>query len=179
MNTITLGVDLAKSVFSVCEMDGAGHVLGRQELRRAAFSMWLAQRPPGTVVAMEACSGAHRWARRCLEYGLQPRVMAVHLVTSYRKSRRSKNDRNDAEAMATAARQGTHLCPSCQASSSESAHQVTCDQAGRWLGRGSNRWYYRAWTSGKTGAVCHPGTIRSRIASLILMRSREPNSRTS
>ena len=72
MNTITLGVDLAKSVFSVCEMDGAGHVLGRQELRREAFAMWLAQRPPGTVVAMEACSGAHHWARRCLGYGLQP-----------------------------------------------------------------------------------------------------------
>ena len=54
MGTITLGVDLAKRVFSVCEMDGAGHVLRRQELKREAFSAWLCQQPAGTVVAMVA-----------------------------------------------------------------------------------------------------------------------------
>ncbi|WP_447736427.1 IS110 family transposase [Rhodanobacter soli] len=106
MSTITIGVDLAKSLFSVCEMDAVGHVLGRRDLGREAFALWLAQRPTGTVVAMEACSGAHHWARRCLEYGLQPRLMAAQFVTPFRKSRASKNDRNDAEAIATAARQG-------------------------------------------------------------------------
>ena len=106
MSTITLGVDLAKNVFSVCAMDGAGHVLERREFKREVFAVWLAQRPAGTVVAMEACSGAHHWARRCEEYGLQPRLMAAQLVKPYRKSQRSKNDRNDAEAIATAARQG-------------------------------------------------------------------------
>ena len=34
MSTITIGVDLAKSVFSVCEMDAAGHVLRRFDLKR-------------------------------------------------------------------------------------------------------------------------------------------------
>lgn len=106
MSTITIGVDLAKSVFSVCEMDGAGHVLRRRDLKRDAFAVWLAQVPAGTVVAMEACSGAHHWARRCLDYGHQPRLMAAQLVKPYRLSQRSKNDRNDAEAIATAARQG-------------------------------------------------------------------------
>lgn len=106
MSTITIGVDLAKNVFSTCEMDGGGHVLRRQDLRREPFALWLAQLPAGTVVAMEACSGAHHWARRCLEHGLQPRIMAAQLVKPYRKSVRSKNDRNDAEAIATAARQG-------------------------------------------------------------------------
>ena len=72
MGTITLGVDLAKRVFSVCEMDAAGHVLRRQELKRDAFAAWLAQQPAGTIVAMEACSGAHHWAQRRLEYRLQP-----------------------------------------------------------------------------------------------------------
>ena len=42
MSTITLGVDLAKSMFSACEMDGAGHVLRRQDLRREPFGLWLA-----------------------------------------------------------------------------------------------------------------------------------------
>ena len=74
MGTITLGVDLAKRVFSVCEMDAAGHVLRRQELKRDAFAAWLAQQPAGTIVAMEACSRAHHWAQRCLEHRLQPRL---------------------------------------------------------------------------------------------------------
>jgi len=106
MSTITIGVDLAKNVFSVCEMDSSGHVLRRLDLKRDAFALWLAQVPAGTVVAMEACSGAHHWARRCLEYGLQPRLMAAQFVTPFRKNRTAKNDRNDAEAIATAARQG-------------------------------------------------------------------------
>jgi transposase len=45
MHTITIGVDLAKSVFSVCEVDGAGHVLRRQDLKRDALAVWLAQVP--------------------------------------------------------------------------------------------------------------------------------------
>ncbi len=106
MSTITIGADLAKSVFSVCAVDSAGHVQRRQDLGREAFALWLAQVPAGTVVAMEACSGAHYWARRCLEYGLQPRIMAAQFVTPFRMSRTAKNDRNDAEAIATAARQG-------------------------------------------------------------------------
>ena len=106
MTTITIGVDLAKQVFSICELDDRGAVRRRHELRRDGFTLWLSQVPAGTVVAMEACSGAHHWARRCLEHGLQPRLMAAQFVTPFRKSCRTKNDRNDAEAIATAARQG-------------------------------------------------------------------------
>ncbi len=106
MNTITIGVDLAKNTFSTCEVNFAGRVLQRRDLRRDDFSAWLAQLPVGTVVAMEACSGAHHWARRCLEYRLEPRIIAAQFVTPFRKSRTAKNDRNDAEAIATAARQG-------------------------------------------------------------------------
>jgi transposase len=83
-----------------------GHVLQRRELRREAFIAWLAQLAPGTVVAMEACSGAHHSVRRCLQLGLVPRLMAAQFVKPFRKQRSGKNDRNDAEAIATAARQG-------------------------------------------------------------------------
>lgn len=106
MATITIGIDLAKLVFSTCSVDARGHVVQRKEFRRDAFAAWLAQVPAGTVVAMEACSGAHHWARRCQEYGLQPRLIAAQFVMPFRKSRTTKNDRNDAEAIATAARQG-------------------------------------------------------------------------
>ena len=106
MRTITIGVDLAKQVFSVCSVDSAGRVRERRDLRRDAFIQWLPSVPAGTTVAMEACSGAHHWARRCQDYGLTPRLMAAQFVAPFRKSRATKNDRNDAEAIATAARQG-------------------------------------------------------------------------
>ena len=106
MRTITIGVDLAKQVFSVCSVDAAGRVQDRRELRREAFKQWLPNVPAGTIVAMEACSGAHHWARRCQAHSLQPRLMAAQFVAPFRKSRTAKNDRNDAEAIATAARQG-------------------------------------------------------------------------
>ena len=108
MNIVTVGVDLAKSVFSVCELDGFGHVLRRQDLRRGPFLPcdWPSY-PAGTALAMEVCSGAHLWARRCLTYGLEPRIIATQLVTPFRKGHRTKNDRADAEAIALAARQAT------------------------------------------------------------------------
>lgn len=106
MSTITIGIDLAKSVFSTCTVDGQGHVLDRKDLKRDAFVLWLAQIPAGTPVVMEACSGAHHWARRCQAYGLEPRLIAAQFVTPFRKSRTSKNDHHDAEAIATAGRQG-------------------------------------------------------------------------
>ena len=106
ITTITIGVDLAKLVFSTCTVDISGRMQKREDFNRSDFAAWLAQVPAGTVVAMEACSGAHHSARRCLEYGLQPRLMAAQFVTPFRKSRTAKNDRNDAEAIATVARQG-------------------------------------------------------------------------
>jgi transposase len=106
MRTITIGIDLAKQSFSACTLDRTGAVSQRRDLRRDAFSLWLAQQPVGSTIAMEACSGAHHWGRRCLEHGLVPKLIAAQFVTPFRKSRAGKNDRNDAEAIATAARQG-------------------------------------------------------------------------
>jgi hypothetical protein len=50
----------------VCEVDDAGRVVRRRDLKRDAFALHLAQLPAGTAVAIEACIGAHHWARRCL-----------------------------------------------------------------------------------------------------------------
>jgi hypothetical protein len=50
---MTIGVDLAKSMFSVCAVDAAGHVQRRPDLGREAFALWLAQVPAGSVVAMD------------------------------------------------------------------------------------------------------------------------------
>ena len=70
MESITVGIDLAKQVFSVCVMDDRGRVNQRLELKRETLRTWLMQLPAGTVVAMEACSGAHYWGRYCQQHGL-------------------------------------------------------------------------------------------------------------
>lgn len=106
MESITAGVDLAKQVFTICDMDKNGRVVARRELKRDGFHAWIAAQPAGRVVAMEACSSAHYWGRTCEANGLVPRLMAAQFVKPFRKSAVIKNDRNDAEAIATAARQG-------------------------------------------------------------------------
>lgn len=109
MESITVGIDLAKQVFATCTVNQHGQVIARRELKRAAFPEWLCQLPPSTTVAMEACSSAHFWGRFCLEQGLVPRLIAAQFVSPFRKSAAIKHDRNDAEAIATAARQGNML----------------------------------------------------------------------
>src|SRR4030042_5462428 len=96
MHTITIGVDLAKQAFSACGVDERGAVLQRRELRRDAFTVWLAQQPIGSIVAMEACGGAHHWGRGCLSHDLVPKLIAAQSVTPFRKRRGAKNDRHDA-----------------------------------------------------------------------------------
>jgi transposase len=102
MNVVsTVGIDLAKSVFSVHAIDVAGQVVVRRTVSRAKLSELLAQLPP-CLVGMEACSGAHEWARRFATFGHTVKLMAPKFVLPYRKS--GKNDGNDAEAICEAVR---------------------------------------------------------------------------
>jgi transposase len=105
MNITTVGADLAKDVITVCRQDRAGKTVERRDLRRGAFLAWLERLPKGCVVAMEACSSSHFWAREAVRLGLEPRIIAAEFVQPFRKSRCGKNDRNDAEAIAIAARE--------------------------------------------------------------------------
>ena len=101
---VRVGVDLAKRVIQVHAVDAAGRVVTARSLARDKFLPWCAQLPPGCVVAMETCGGAHHWARRLRAMGLQPRLVAGHFVGPYRmEGRRGKNDANDAAAVCEAA----------------------------------------------------------------------------
>lgn len=95
----TVGIDLAKNVFSVHAIDEAGAVVVRRTLTRAQLSATVAQWP-ACVIGLEACSGAHEWARRFQQLGHTVRIMAPRFVSPYRKS--GKNDGNDAEAICEA-----------------------------------------------------------------------------
>ena len=95
----TVGIDLAKSVFSLHAVDVAGHVVFRRTVRRDQLLGVVAGLPP-CLIGMEACSGAHEWGRRFQEFGHTVRLMAPKFVAPYRQS--GKNDGNDAEAICEA-----------------------------------------------------------------------------
>src|SRR6266850_8536442 len=95
----TAGIDLAKRVFALHGVDGAGRVGLRKTVRREQLMQTVAALPP-CLIGMEACSGAHEWARRFSEAGHTAKLMAPKFVTPYRKS--GKNDGNDAEAICEA-----------------------------------------------------------------------------
>ena len=99
-----VGVDLAKRVIQVHAVDAAGRVVAAKALPRDGFMPWCAQLPPGTLIAMEGCSGAHHWTRKLRALGLDARMMAPHFVTPYRmQGKGGKNDANDAAAVCEAA----------------------------------------------------------------------------
>jgi transposase len=96
----TVGVDLAKSVFTVHGVDAAGHTVLRKTVRRERLMELVATLPP-CLIGMEACGGAHEWARKFQVHGHRVGIMMARFVAPYRKS--SKNDGNDAEAICEAA----------------------------------------------------------------------------
>jgi len=98
-NVTTVGIDLAKQVFSVHGVDAAGRAVLRRTVRREQLAALVAQWP-ACLIGMEACSGAHEWAQRFQRLGHTVRLMAPKFVAPYRKS--GKNDGNDAEAICEA-----------------------------------------------------------------------------
>ena len=101
---VRVGVDLAKRVIQVHAVDGAGRVVVAKPLARDKFAVWCAQLPPGCLVAMEACGGAHHWSRKLHAMGLDARLIGGHFVGPYRMQGKSgKNDANDAAAVCEAA----------------------------------------------------------------------------
>src|SRR5438105_1553368 len=97
----TVGIDLAKRVFTLHGVDGNGRTVLQRVVRRDALVRTVAALPP-CLIGMEACSGAHAWARQFMALGYTVKLMAPAFVAPYRKS--GKNDSNDAEAICEAVR---------------------------------------------------------------------------
>lgn len=95
----TVGIDLAKNVFSLHGVDAAGKTVLRRTVRRDRLVEAVAALSP-CLIGMEACSGAHEWGRRFQQHGHTVKLMAPKFVAPYRKS--DKNDGNDAEAVCEA-----------------------------------------------------------------------------
>ena len=74
-NVTTVGIDLAKNVFSLHGVDASGAVVLRNTVSRARLMETVAQLP-ACLIGMEACSGAHEWARRFQALGHTVKLMA-------------------------------------------------------------------------------------------------------
>ena len=114
MAIVTVGIDLAKSVFAVHGVDETGKpALVRPEVPRAKLLELIANLPP-CLIGMEACSGAHHWAREFASFGHTVRMMAPKFVVPYRMSgKRGKNDAADAAVICEAVTAPAWvLCPS-------------------------------------------------------------------
>ena len=103
MAIVCVGIDLAKTVFALHGVNDTGAVQLRQpKVARAKLNALVAALPP-CVIGIEACSGAHHWARQFQAHGHTVRLMAPKLVTPYRMSgKRGKNDAADAAAICEA-----------------------------------------------------------------------------
>ena len=104
MKTIMIGLDLAKNVFQVHGVDAAGRVIVRRQLRRGQVEGFFAKLGPAAV-GMEACGGAHHWARLLRGLGHEVRLMPAAYVKPYVK--RNKTDGRDAEAICEAMQRPT------------------------------------------------------------------------
>jgi len=109
MQVERIGLDIAKSSFQVHGVDAHGKVVVRKQLSRGKVLPYLAQLP-SCLVGLEACGGAHHWARELRKLGHEVRLMAVAMIVLYRTNQ--KDDANDAEAICEAvARPRTRFVP--------------------------------------------------------------------
>jgi transposase len=105
MQTImTIGLDIAKSIFQVHCVDAAGQVvIGRKLKRRYVLAFF--QKLPPCLIGIEACASSHYWSRELQALGHTTRLMPPAYVKPYVK--RQKNDAADAEAICEAVRRPT------------------------------------------------------------------------
>lgn len=101
MDTTTIAIDLAKSVFQIAVSNHPGHVSENHRLSRPRFIKYFAQHQPATVI-LEACSSSHHWARQLRDLGHSVVLLPPHAVRAYVP--RNKNDRTDAKALLEAFR---------------------------------------------------------------------------
>ena len=99
MKITTIGLDLAKNVFQVHGVDDRGKTVLTRQLRRQQMPSFFAKLEP-CLIGMEACSGAHFWARVLRSFGHEVKLMAPQFVKPYVKA--NKTDAADAEAISEA-----------------------------------------------------------------------------
>ncbi len=96
---VTVGLDLAKSIFQVHAVADDGSVVMRRAFRRSQVLDFFRRLDP-CVVGLEACGSAHYWAQAIQSMGHTVRMMPPAYVKAYVK--RNKTDAADAEGICEA-----------------------------------------------------------------------------
>lgn len=96
----TIGVDIAKRVFSVYWVDAESGEIGARTMSRGKFEEFMRTREPSRVV-LEAGGSAHHWARWLARQGHAVRLIAAQHVRPF--VRTNKTDAGDARAIWEAA----------------------------------------------------------------------------
>jgi len=96
---VTIGLDIAKSVFQVHGVDASGATVLRQRLTRSKLLPFF-EKLPRCLVGIEACATSHHWARQLITLGHDVKLMPAQYVKPYVK--RGKNDAAGAEAICEA-----------------------------------------------------------------------------
>jgi len=101
MEISRVGVDLAKRVFQLHGLDRKGKTVWKRQLSRDKWIKVLSETvKPGAEIGIEACSGAHHWARLLGDKGYLVKIIPPQFVKPFVKS--NKNDANDAQAICEA-----------------------------------------------------------------------------
>ena len=95
-----IAIDLAKNVFQLHANDARGNTLWTRTVQRSKLAEELT-RHPVCLIAMEACCGAHYWAKKAVSLGHDVKIMAPQHVKPFVMVH--KNDQRDACAIAEAA----------------------------------------------------------------------------
>ena len=101
MNSMVIGIDIAKSSFEVAVSKTPGRVCERKRLSRTKLMEWLGTRE-ASVVVMEACSSAHFLGRSALGMGHEVKLLPPHRIRPYVTG--SKTDRTDTKGILEAYR---------------------------------------------------------------------------
>jgi transposase len=110
VTTLTIiGLDIAKSSFQIHGVAACGGTTLRKKLRRGKVLEFFANLP-ACLIGMEACGGAHYWARELTKLGHEVRLMPPQYVKPYVKT--NKHDAADAEGCCEAVqRPGMRFVP--------------------------------------------------------------------
>lgn len=101
MELNTLAIDLAKDFFQLYGINNSNKAILDKKVGRARFPGLIKKLEP-TQIFMEACGGAHHWARMFRTFGHKVKLIAPHHVKPF--VGHQKNDRNDAKAILEACR---------------------------------------------------------------------------
>lgn len=104
MTIVTIGLDLAKSVFQAHGVDEGGSAVLVKKLHRKQMLPFFSKLPP-CLIGVEACGTAHYWARTLTTMGHKVRLIPPAYVKAYVK--RGKSDALDAEAICEAVQRPT------------------------------------------------------------------------